>query len=255
LDLLGLHFTPLAGLVLPAAVAVAYFLKGFSGFGPALIFVPVVSVVFTPALALSGSAFVDLIVGAGLAGALRSSRDELRLVGRMAVAMGCGTVAGAVLAGLVDTTVLLTLIGATVLLLGVQLIVRPAERLGSEPVPGFMTHRVYAACLAGGLTGGLVGISGPFIVAAAASLEKSVFRRVLVLLFLVESVIKVVVYALVGIWSEQVLSLTLLAGPAILLGLVLGYRAHLHVDQRRFTLAVGALLTLIGAEVLLSTYL
>ncbi len=254
MDLLGLHLSPLAALVLYAAVVVAYFLKGFSGFGPALIFVPVVSVIFTPALALSGSAFADLLVGAGLAGTLKATRDELRLVARMAVAMGFGTVVGAVLAGLVNTTVLLTLIGATVLLLGLQLIAKPAERLAA-PVPGFMTHRVYAACLAGGVTGGLVGISGPFIVAAAASLEKSVFRRVLVFLFLVESVLKVIVYALVGIWSEQVLNLTLLAGPAILLGLVVGYRAHLHVDQRRFTLAVGALLTLIGAEVLLSTYL
>lgn len=254
MDLLGLHLAPAAALVLIAAVVVAYFLKGFSGFGPALIFVPVVSVVFSPALALSGSAFVDLLVGAGLAGTLKATREELRLVARMAVAMGFGTVAGAVLAGLVDTTVLLTLIGATVLLLGLQLVARPAERLAA-PVPAFMTHRVYAACLAGGLTGGLVGISGPFIVAAAASLEKSVFRRVLVLLFLVESALKVIVYALVGIWSEQVLSLTLLVAPAILLGLVLGYRAHLHVDQRRFTFAVGALLTLIGAQALLSTYL
>ena len=93
------------------------------------------------------------------------------------------------------------------------------------------------------------------IVAAAASLEKSAFRRVLVLLFLVESAIKVVVYSLVGIWSEDVLGLTLLVGPAILLGLMVGYRAHLHVDQRRFTLAVGALLTAIGAQVLLSTYI
>lgn len=254
MDLLGLHLGPAAALVLFAAVVVAYFLKGFSGFGPALIFVPVVSVVFSPALALSGSAFADLLVGAGLAGALKPTREELRLVVRMAVAMGFGTVIGAVLAGLVETTVLLTLIGVTVLLLGIQLIARQTGQLAA-PVPGFMTHRVYAACLAGGLTGGLVGISGPFIVAAAASLEKSVFRRVLVVLFLVESVLKVIVYALVGVWSERALSLTLLVGPAILLGLVLGYRAHLHVDQRRFTLAVGGLLTLIGAEVLISTYL
>lgn len=254
MDLLGLHLSPVAGLALFAAIVLAYFLKGFSGFGPALIFVPAVSLVFSPALALSGSAFVDLLVGAGLAGKLRATREELRLVARMAAAMGVGTVGGAVLAGLVDTTVLLFLIGATVLFLGVQLLRKPAEPMAT-PAPGFVTNRLYGACLAGGVTGGLVGISGPFIVAGAASLEKSVFRRVMVVLFLVESALKVPIYALVGIWSEQTLSLALLAGPAVLLGLVLGYRAHLHVDQRRFTLAIGALLVLLGAQVLLSTYI
>lgn len=254
MDLLVLHFTPMTGLVLCAAVAVAYFLKGFSGFGPALIFVPVVSVVFAPTLALSSSAFIDLLVGAGLAGTLGATRKELDLVLRMAVAMGCGTVVGAVLAGLVETTALLTLIGITVLCLGVQLLRKPTEQLAA-PVPGFVSHRVYVACLAGGLTGGLVGISGPFIVAGAAFLEKSAFRRVMVMLFLVESVLKVFIYALVGVWSREVLSLAVLASPAILFGLVLGYRAHLRVDQRRFRLTIGVLLALLGAEVLLSTYL
>jgi uncharacterized protein len=254
MDVLGLHLTPATGLVLFAAVGAAYFLKGFSGFGPALIFVPVVSVVFAPTLALSSSAFVDLLVGAGLAGTLGATREELNLVARMAVAMGCGTVVGAVLAGLVETTALLTLIGVTVLCLGVQLLRKPTEQLAA-PVPGFVSRRLYAACLAGGLTGGLVGISGPFIVAGAAFLEKSAFRRVLVMLFLVESVLKVLVYALVGVWSHDVLSLALLASPAILFGLVLGYRAHVHVDQRRFRLTVGVLLALIGSEVILSTYL
>ncbi len=241
-------------LALSAIIVIAYFLKGFSGFGPALILVPTVSILFSPALALPGSAFIDLFVGGALTRTLKLGLEERSLVIRMAGTMAVGTVSGALLAGIVEDRILLTLIGIVVFGMGVRLTSAHFEKV-ERPMPGLLSGRLYAGCLAGGLTGGLVGISGPFIVAGTSRLDKGAFRRILVALFLVESVLKVTVYAIVGIWSDQVLALAFMASPAVILGLVLGYRAHFHVAERCFHQVIGVILALLGAQVLISTYL
>lgn len=247
--ILGLDLGVDGLVVLALATGLAYFLKGFSGFGPALVFVPTVSVLLDPELALAGSALIDLVVGAGLLATFRYSPEERRLIARMVVAMAGGTIMGAALAGAIPPEAILLLIGVAVLGLGIDLALRPREELPAIHISG--SQRLRAGCFAGGVTGGLVGISGPFVVGAVAGLDKSVFRRVLVAVFLVEQALKLAVYGAVGVWSEQALGLAVVAAPAIGVGLLAGYRLHLRVSQTAFRRVTGAILTLLAIRVLI----
>lgn len=239
---------PATAAILLAPVGLAYFLKGLAGFGPALVFMPVASLLYDPELALVTSAFVDLLVGLALVRALTYTRAELRLAGRLVLGMAAGTVLGAVSVGLLPTHLLLVLVAVTVLACGLQLALR-ADTTAAAAAPGGGV-RLYAGCLAGGASGGLVGISGPFVVAGAADLEKGAFRRVLVIVFLAEGLLKLAVYWVAGVWTAGAVPLALLISPAVLLGLVVGSRSHAHVPEGRFKQLVGVLLVGMGVVAL-----
>lgn len=235
--------------ILLADVTVAYFLKGMAGFGPALVFMPVASMVCDPHLALVTSAFIDLFVGAALVRTLRYTRDELHIAGRLVLGMGAGTVLGAAAAGVLPSEALLLLVALTVLGIGFHLALQADDTVAASVSGGL---RVYAGCLAGGATGGLVGISGPFVVAGLARLEKSAFRRVLVMVFLAEGALKLVVYWIAGVWTSGAIPLALFVSPAVVVGLALGLRSHVHVSERRFKQTVGAILVATGGVALLT---
>lgn len=229
-------------------VTVAYFLKGISGFGPALVFMPVASLVCDPHVALVTSAVIDLIVGIVLARTLKYTSDEIRLAGKLVVGVGAGTVAGASVAGALPSEALLVLVAVTVLGVGCHL----ALRAGHAPAAAVGGPRIYAGCIAGGASGGLVGISGPFVVAGVSRLEKGAFRRVLVMVFLAEGVLKLGVYCVAGVWTASAIPLALLVSPGVVLGLALGLRTHVHLPERRFKQTVGAILTAMGIVALVA---
>jgi uncharacterized membrane protein YfcA len=246
LTLLGsleLRAAPLAAL--GVAVVAAYFLKGFSGFGPALIFMPVASVLYGPRLALATGAVADVVVGAALLLALHYTADERRLVARMTVYVALGTVVGASLAGVLPESVLLAFIAIVVFVLGVRLWL-----LADRRVPGALiaSRSMVAGFVGAGVSGGLTGISGPFVVAGASQLDKGAFRRLLVAVFFVEAIVKIVVYGATGIPLGEVFTLFLAIAPFVAIGLGLGAVAHIHVSQRRFFRVLGVVLVALSIE-------
>lgn len=233
---------------------VAYFLKGFSGFGPALIFVPAATVLFGPTVAIAGSTFLNLLVGFGLWATMPNPLAERRLVFKMVAFMSIGTVIGAGLAGVIPQTFLMGLIGIAVTLFGASFLIRRA------PLPGMPMPRgnrvLWGACVLGGLTGGLIGMSGPFVVAASRPLmDKTTFWRVIVAVMFLEKIVRLAVYGAIGIWSANVWIVSAAASMPIVLGLLLGYRTHVRVSERVFSLVIGGILLALGGRVLVSLVL
>lgn len=230
-----------------AAALLAYTIKGFSGFGPALIVVPALSILFTPATALSTSALIDVVVGAAFLTYLGMTRSEARQLARMLVALVTGTVLGAAAVSWVPRPLLLGLVGVTVLILAVQLL-----RTGR---PGFVPRRplpLQVSAFAAGLSGGLIGVSGPFMVAGTAHLDKGSIRRLLVAVFLIEGVVRVVTYMVTGAFTSEVFGLALVAAPAVALGMLAGIWLHTRVSEARFTVVIGAILMVVGVQTLVA---
>jgi uncharacterized membrane protein YfcA len=236
------------------ACLLAYSLKGFSGFGSALVFIPVAALVFDPRTAIAASPFIDLFVGLAMLVTLRYDRRDLAPMLRLVVGLCVGSVIGAGFAGVLNPRLLLALIGVAVLALGLHLaVIRPAAPRGPRRRPG---PALWLGGFAGGLSGGLVGIPGPPVIAAARRvMDKGAFRRSLAAVFLVEGVVRLAVYAVNGVWTPQVPQVALLACPAVLVGLIVGYRSHVSVGERSFNLAIGGVLTLLGLRVLYSVVL
>lgn len=226
----------------------AYFLKGLSGFGPGLLFVPTVGLLFGPRTALVSSAFVDSLVGLGMLLSLQYAREDWPLIGKMVAFMAMGSVVGSTMAGYVPSTVVLGLIGVFVVVSGASFIIY------NKPLPpGLLSSsalKLWSVCLLGGVTGGLVGISGPLIIPVLRPMmDKSRFRRVLVAFFLCEGVLRLTIYRLVGMWSSDVFKIAAVATPAVILGLLAGYRAHVTIGERKFNLVVGVVLMLIALRI------
>jgi len=235
-------------LLILAVCLPAYFLKGLSGFGPGLLFVPTIGLLFGPRTALVSSAFVDSFVGLGMLISLRYAREDWILIGRMVGFMAMGSVVGSSLAGFMPAPVVLGLIGLFVAVSGASFIIcdRPLP-------PSWLRSRVlklWSVCLLGGVTGGLEGISGPLIIPVLRPMmDKSRFRRVLVAFFLCEGVLRLIIYRVVGMWTADMVRIAGVAAPAVIIGLLLGYRAHLNITERRFNVVVGAVLVLIAVRI------
>ena len=243
-----MRYPPEIILLILAVCLPAYFLKGLSGFGPGLLFVPTVGLLFGPRTALVSSAFVDSFVGLGMLLSLRYAREDWPLIGKMVGFMAMGSVLGSSLAGFVPAPAVLGLIGLFVVISGFSFVVydRPLP-------PRWLRSRflkLWSVCLLGGVTGGLVGISGPLIIPVLRPMmDRSRFRRVLVAFFLCEGVLRVIIYRLVGMWSGDVVRIAAVAGPAVIVGLLLGYRAHVNITERRFNVVVGVVLILIAVRI------
>jgi hypothetical protein len=140
--------------------------------------------------------------------------------------------------------VLLLLIGISVLLLAVKLALS-----GSTAVPtGRWELPPWLGGILAGVSGGLVGISGPFMVAGTSRYEKSSMRRLLVVVFLIEGLVKLVVYSTNGILTSRCFNLSLKAVPAIIAGLVIGAWLHNRVSQQLFLRILAGILFIAGLE-------
>lgn len=234
-------------LLLELVCVLAYFLKGFSGFGPAIVLVPTVTLLIGPQIALVNSALIDLVVGVTLMGVFDYKPDDWRLIGTMAGLVAIGALIGGMVVGIIPTNVVSTLIGVFVLFFSLWLLIGDDHdnREGK-------TVYLWLGSLLGGFTGGLVGISGPFIVAGARPLlDKTTFRRVIVPVFVVGNIFKLLGYISSDVWSSQVPWLSLTLAPGIMAGLFLGYLTHPRVDERVFNMVIGGILIILSLRVLL----
>jgi len=80
-------------------------------------------------------------------------------------------------------------------------------------------------------------------------MDKSRFRRVMVAFFLFEGVVRLSVYGAVGMWNPEVVRLAVVACPAVIIGLIIGFCTHVTVTERRFNLMVGIVLVLIALRI------
>ena len=230
-----------------AAALLAYVVKGFGGFGPALVVMPTLAVLYSPRVALGTSALLDLVVGAGFLAVLGfPTGAQLVRLRAMAGALVVGTVVGSLGAALVPRRVLLFLVAAAVVVLAVRLLRAPA----AAKTPSRVGLQVSA--LLAGLSGGLVGVSGPLLVAGVARLGKAQMRQLLVAVFLVEAVVKTVLYAATATIDARCVHLALLAAPAVVVGLAVGAWLHTRAAQERFTRVLAFLLLALAAAPLVA---
>jgi uncharacterized protein len=206
-------------LFLIASALTAGLARGFSGFGGALIFVPLASAAVGPKLAAPLLLVVDAVAAAGLVpGAWR--RAAKREVGTMAVGAALAVPLGVWL--LTRTDPLAMRWALAVMVAGLLALLISGWRY-----EGRRTTSVTVGV--GGLAGLLSGsaqIGGPPVVAfwLSSTVRVDVVRANIVLYFAISSVFSGVAYLAGGLITNAVLMLALLAGPAYGLGIYVGSR-------------------------------
>ncbi len=223
--------------VLVAAVAgVAAFNQAITGFGFALLAVPVLSLATTPAHAVVIVSLVGLPLTVVMA-ARHRDHIEWPAVRVITVASAAGMPLGLVVLTVVSDSVLRLIIGCVVVVLAT--VIASGIRI---------TRGARAVNLLSGFTSGILststGTNGPPLVLGlrARGLSAQEFRSTISLLFAVSGTVSLVLFITVGRVDGDTLSGAAIGYPFVALGWFAGDRIAPRVNERFFGRLVVALL-------------
>ena len=240
-DLISLGATFAEAVLTPSfllaalAVAVAGVMRGYSGFGTAILLAPVLSTLWGPRAGVPVLLLIELIVSAQLLP--RSFREaDRRIVLPVGLAAVLATPFGAGVLLHADALTLRRGIGALVLVFGL-LLLSPWRYRGSRPLG---LNLLVGAM--GGLLKGATGMSGPPIILYFLSGPEEVrrHRANLILFFGLIAVVAVVPPLLAGLMDRTALFRTLVLLPVMVVCVRLGTRLFHVVPPgwyRRFAFA------------------
>lgn len=231
---------------LVAIVYVAAVLQSLTGFGFALIVMPLVTLVIdlktaAPLIALAGlTAYTVNLVR------FRQAVD-LKEVARLGVASALGVVLGIWVLVRVDDAVINRAMGLILVAYALYALLRPVTR------PLQAKGWAYPAGFLAGCLGGAYNTPGPPVVVYGSLRQwpKDEYRAILQTLFFVNGVLIVTSHLLARHLTAGVWVLYAWAAPALLLGLWTGAHLDARVNQERFRVLVTAMILILGVSLLL----
>lgn len=240
-----LSVLPLAHIVfLGLAVMFAAVMRAFSGFGFALLAVPVFSLFLTPSQSVVVAAGLTLIVS-GAKPKAWWGQFPTQFLPPMAAGAGLGSVVGVwFLSGLTARDFQLW-IGLLVIAACLALIrFKPKADRGSVPTAALTG-------VASGLMNGAFAIPGPpvilFVMATLQEARES--RAFLMVFFLISNGIAMVLFALAGMVTTTTLALIALALPVMLLGDYLGAWLFKQIGGGAYRPVALAITILVGVSI------
>jgi len=231
-----------------AIIFLAYLVRGISGFGSALVAVPLLAHFLPLTFVVPWIAATDVLAAVVLTrSGLKGGHVRWQEIGWLLPAAALGMVAGIQLLVNLDREPLLTALGIFVTAFGVRNLLglhgdRPVSRYWALP----------AGVLGGGI-GAVFSTGGPpFVIYLTHRLrDKSELRATLSGLFLIEGSLRVGGLMLAGLFFQEGMGGYLIAGiPLMAAGLWVGHHIHLGLTHRQMTVAVGLLLLGSGLSLL-----
>ncbi len=227
-----------------ALVAFAGVLRGFSGFGSAMVLAPTLAALYAPTVA------VPLIILLEVALSFQLLPAAVRFVDRqevavMALAAVPGLAAGAWLLAVVPGSTLRVSISLLIIAFLVLVMLR-VRRSGAKTTPGLA-----GAGLLSGLANGASGVGGPPIVLyyLAGDDSSAALRATVICYFFLIDAVSAGIYGLQGLLTGEVLWLTVLCLPASIVGVWVGSRLFDRASEqayRRVAYGIIAAVALVG---------
>ena len=223
-------------------VLFAFFVRSFSGFGSALLSIPLLAHFFELKFIVPVESTFEVVMSIVLIPRIFRDvhkRDLLLMLG------------GALVGSIVGIYVLKSVADQTLkMILGIVIIAVAANLFfyKTDSVPNISEKWGLAAGLAGGILGGMFGTGGPAYVTYLAfqNREKQQFRATLIMLFAIEYAWRLAVYIWDGLYTFEGLKWSLWLAPAVVVATIAGHLAHFQVNERIFRYVVAALLTVSG---------
>jgi len=234
-----LTLTLLAATALAAGLA-----RGFSGFGAALTFVPVASMLIGPKLATPILALIDLVFAAHLIPGAWKLGDR-REVSVMLLGALVGIPAGTIILRNFDPLTLRWMI--VCMATAMFLLILSGWRYHGRPHPS----ATIAVGAVSGVFGGIAQIGGPAVVSywLGTGREPLRLRANVILFFAATGLLSFLAYVWGGLVTETVLKLSIIAGPGYCIGTFLGRHMFGLASPKTFR---AASLTLIALAVVVS---
>ncbi len=198
-------------------IAVAYFIRGLSGFGSGLIAIPLLSIVLPIQIVVPMVVLLDFIGSAAQGVKNRSAIQWYFILPLIPFAL-IGVLAGLILLHQLSTPALYQTMGAFIILFSLYLAsdIRVSR------------HRsilwVMPAGLFGGMSGTLLGMGGPFYASymRLQGLHPFVFKANFAIIFLLDGSFRLTGYAGTGMIDIDLLRLLVVSVPIMLLAMLIG---------------------------------
>lgn len=230
-----------------AILFAAYLVRGITGFGSALVAVPLLAHRYPLTVVVPVVMVLDFGASFVLGGARRQEIDW-REIRRLLPFGVVGAAAGVWLLTEAPSAPLLLALGGFVVFFGLRNVLQPA--VGSA----ISTAWAAPAALAGGMTGALFGASAPpyMIYLTRRIADKSRIRSTFSGLFVVDGGFRLVMFAAAGLLlSRETMSAIALGVAPMLAGLWLGNRIHVGITREQMLRIVGIVLVASGISLLL----
>ncbi len=241
-------------LLAPAGAAlifvfIAYFVKGFSGFGPSLILVPALTILYDPQSAVSTAALFDFAAGILL---LLPVFKQIRwkFVALVSLAVFPGAFLGALLLKHAPAQAIERIMAIVLIVFILILVIQNPEslRLPKRWARYFLLPVSFLA----GFTGGLIGITGPLLVILMKlRYDKTFFRNQLIAIFLLGAGWRFLLYQSHAIHIKIPVVLIVVMFVILLFGLWVGQHYHRRVNEKRFNRIVALILIIPALNLLL----
>lgn len=228
-----------------AVLAIAYYIRGISGYGSGLLAIPSLALFMPLEQVVPFIAVLDFL--AALAHGLHYRKQvnwsELRLLIPISM-IGMGL--GLIIFNHIDTESLKPWLGGFIILYAAYSLLRisqhSAGRIWSLPL-----------ITTGGIVDTLFGTGGPFYVIYLRfrQMDKTNFVATIAMSFILTTGMRVSGYGIAGFYPQPLLHMIVVALPIMGLFLFLGIRSHQRISNRQFSYLLAILLLTAGVSLFL----
>jgi len=216
---------------------VAYGFRGITGFGSGLIAIPLLALIYPLHFVVPFITMLDW-----LASVLHGVRHRKEIQWPLILPALPFTLIGIAIAlflfKTIDASILVKVLGIFILCFAVYSLIAPTLKPH--------TSRIWAAPagLLGGIVSTLFGTGGPFYVIYLQfqGLPKGLFRATVATIFAIEGVLRIIGYSAIGFYTSELLFLSLIGLPVMIIAMNVGGHIHTNISQLTFQRAIGILL-------------
>lgn len=219
----------LLDIFLILSTIMAYFVKGITGFGNTLVMGSLFSFVISNRLTTPVDLIFSIPTNAYLVWKDRKS-ISIRIVVPLSLMMLAGIIPGTFLLKTGNDWLLKSALGLVIIGLAIEILTRkPLLNQTKKTNAGFLVIiGVFSGILAG-----LYGIGALLVAYISRTADnRNQFRANICCVFLVENIFRFFLYWFSGILNKEVLLLTLLLSPAVVLGMIIGIRVDKKLNEK-----------------------
>ena len=229
-------------------VAVSFIIKGLAGFGDPLLYNPLLSMRMENKSISPGMLPVSLLLNAVIVFRSRRSIHPEKVL-PICFWVVLGIIPGTLLLKYSTSWILKVALGSLIIILGIEMLTR-SDETSSKPNPVLMAVMSFSS----GVTSALFGINLLFLVYLERTTKnRDEFRGSICLVFLIESVFRLISYIANDIITTFSLSLSAISVPAALAGMWIGIQIDKKIDDSLikklivYVFIIGGLSTIIKA--------
>lgn len=238
------------GIYIFIVIAFSFIIKGLVGFGDPLLFNPLLSVRIDNKHISPGLLPVSLALNAVVVYRSRHSIHPKKLL-PICFWMVLGIVPGTLLLKYATSWTLKVALGILIILLGIEMLTR-SEEASMKPNPVLMAIMSFSS----GVSSALFGINLIFLAyLERTTTDRDEFRGSICLVFLIESIFRLLVYGANGIMTTFSMQIAAISLPAALLGMWIGTQIDKRIDDSMirklivYVFIIGGISTVIRAVI------